>query len=155
CADDREKDLSPRQLRALSALRADDPAVKLEWHGSQRLPRLILGQLTRPSTLPADLVASDLMPRVADVFGFNPQEIGSPRETRSDGGLHIQYDQVYQGLPVYNAGMLLHMRADGAVSAVSGLYLPSLAVSPVPTVAANEAATVVKRISGAAEEGIS
>lgn len=57
------------------------------------------------------------------------------------GGTHVKFDQRYQGLNVYGAQVVVHMKSTG-ITAVNGDYVPAINVSTTPKVSAARAAEV-------------
>jgi Zn-dependent metalloprotease len=55
------------------------------------------------------------------------------------GGTHITYKQVYQGLPVFGAQLKTHFDASDNLTVVSGTFIPVIDVNPTPTRSAAEA----------------
>lgn len=61
------------------------------------------------------------------------------------GERHLRFTQVYQGLPVWPAGLSVHLDAQGTVTLVDGAYVPTPAgVAAQPAVTADEAAKLAK-----------
>jgi len=59
----------------------------------------------------------------------------------SIGGTHVKFDQRYQGMRVYGAQVVVHMKSTG-ITAVSGDYVPAINVSTTPKITAARAAEV-------------
>lgn len=57
------------------------------------------------------------------------------------GGTHVKFDQRYQGLNVYGAQVVVHMKSTG-ITAVSGDYVPAINAGTNPKVTAARAAEV-------------
>ncbi|HEV2905336.1 MAG TPA: M4 family metallopeptidase, partial [Pyrinomonadaceae bacterium] len=57
------------------------------------------------------------------------------------GGTHVKFDQRYQGLGVYGAQVVVHMKSTG-ITAVNGDYIPAINVGTTPKVSAARAAEV-------------
>ncbi|MGB7921693.1 MAG: M4 family metallopeptidase [Pyrinomonadaceae bacterium] len=58
------------------------------------------------------------------------------------GGQHLTYKQVYNGVLVFAGELKTHFDADGNLYAVNGNFIPEISVNPTPSRAANEAAAV-------------
>jgi Zn-dependent metalloprotease len=69
--------------------------------------------------------------------------------TDAVGLKHLSYGQVYQGVEVFAGLIRVHFDAQGRISAVNGVFVPNLALSPVPLLTAAEAnALAVDRVTG-------
>ncbi|PAP77887.1 M4 family metallopeptidase [Rubrivirga marina] len=61
-------------------------------------------------------------------------------DTDGLGATHVRFAQTYQGVPVWNAEVLVHLDRDGAVYAVNGTYQPTpRGVGVTPTLSAADA----------------
>lgn len=59
----------------------------------------------------------------------------------SIGGTHVKFDQRYQGLKVYGAQVVVHMKSTG-ITGVNGDYVPGVNVGTTPKVSASRAAEI-------------
>lgn len=76
-------------------------------------------------------------------FGLlNPnQELKFAKEQRDlQGGAHLTFDQIYNGVPVFAAVLKTHFNAAGELRAVNGVTIPDIQLSTIPTRTAAEAA---------------
>ncbi|MCX5642815.1 MAG: M4 family metallopeptidase [Candidatus Omnitrophica bacterium] len=55
------------------------------------------------------------------------------------GHQHIRLDQTYQGIPVINSQIILHVNKDGAVYRANGQYTPDINISITPSVSPEQA----------------
>ena len=79
------------------------------------------------------------------VFGITnaANELGAGRLAKDrQGGTHITYKQVYQGLPVFGAELKTHFDAAHELTAVNGTFIPGIQVNPRPSRTAEQAAKV-------------
>lgn len=79
------------------------------------------------------------------VFGITnaANELGAGRLAKDrQGGTHITYKQVYQGLPVFGAELKTHFDAAHELTAVNGTFIPGIQVNPQPSRSAEQAAKV-------------
>lgn len=141
--------LESRQQEALTRIQKNASDLAIDWHENTALalPRLISGELTKPTTQPPTAIAENALLDVQDVFGIQLQDLSNARVSGGEGGAHVEYDQTYRGRPVYNAGIMIHIRGDGVISAITGLYLPDINVSTEPTVSKEKAAEAAVRSS--------
>ncbi len=64
----------------------------------------------------------------------------------SRGYSHLRYSQSYRGIPVWGAGLILHLDERGAVSSMDGKYIPSPAgLQPTPRIDSTRAVAVARR----------
>ncbi|MEI6498149.1 MAG: M4 family metallopeptidase, partial [Actinomycetota bacterium] len=97
------------------------------------------------------IAARSLVNQVGPAFGVSdPQnELVEDRRTRTLAGTAVRFRQQYLGVPVLGGELAVAVRADGAVSSVSGEAVPALEVDTAPTVAAGVAADVaVREVAG-------
>ncbi len=59
--------------------------------------------------------------------------------TDTTGTTHVKFDQAYQGLKVFGAQLIVHMKARG-ITAVNGSFVPNIKISKTPKVTAAKAA---------------
>ncbi|MBX3734998.1 MAG: M4 family metallopeptidase [Verrucomicrobiae bacterium] len=81
----------------------------------------------------------------------NPEEeLRKTRETRDElGHTQVRYEQRYEGLPVWPAGLTVHMDRAGHTHLVTGAYVPTPAgLEVVPRLASAEAAELARRRIG-------
>jgi Zn-dependent metalloprotease len=63
-------------------------------------------------------------------------------KTDQTGMTHLDYEQVYAGVPVYAALLKAHFDRAGALRTVNGVFVPGINVNPVPTLGAADAGQV-------------
>lgn len=61
-------------------------------------------------------------------------------DTDSVGMQHLNYQQVYQGVPVFAAILRVHVNAENALTAANGVFVPHIAVNTVPALNSDAAA---------------
>lgn len=77
------------------------------------------------------------------IFGLESPDtqLAAPKVARDkQGGTHLTYKQMHQGVPVFGGELRTHFSAAGELTAVNGTFIPGITVSPVPTRSAEEAA---------------
>lgn len=77
----------------------------------------------------------------------NPaEELRLLRVEQDDMGLsHVRLDQLYQGVPVFAAQVIVHMNGQG-ITAVSGLFVPGIELDTTPTLSAAASATIARNV---------
>jgi bacillolysin len=77
------------------------------------------------------------------LFGLNSAsaELGAARVDKDlQGGTHLTYKQVYQGVPVFGAELKTHFDAADNLVAVNGTFVPGIELNTSPTRSAEDAA---------------
>jgi Zn-dependent metalloprotease len=76
------------------------------------------------------------------------RELVFNRKTKDAIGMtHVRMNQVYRGVPVYGAEVIVHFAPGGRkVRAVNGKFIPYLTLNPKPTVASDSAIAIVRDI---------
>lgn len=107
------------------------------------------GYLTAPASGDALTVALDYLKDNAAAFGLTAADLNrtvvTDRYTSSDTGTtHLYMQQTYNGLPVADATISIHVAADGqivsaAANFVRNLVHPATNTPPVPTISASDA----------------
>jgi len=96
--------------------------------------RALRGDLTPPSPEAPREIAERFLAGQAARFGMKHglADLRLSRGVESPAGRHFRYEQVYHGLPVFDAGAEVHLAADGRVFLARNDYAPGidLAVSP-------------------------
>ncbi len=80
--------------------------------------------------------SAQFMRQYGSTFGITDaaSELGAARvEKDRHGGTHLSHKQVYQGLPVFGAEIKTHFDAANNLVAVSGTFVPGIAVDTKPT----------------------
>ncbi|HNT78295.1 MAG TPA: M4 family metallopeptidase, partial [Anaerolineae bacterium] len=58
------------------------------------------------------------------------------------GAMHVEYVQVYQGVPVFASSLRAHFDKDGQLTAVNGVFIPKVGVNTTPALSADQAAEI-------------
>ncbi|WP_452222423.1 M4 family metallopeptidase [Lacinutrix salivirga] len=71
------------------------------------------------------------------------------QNTDSYGFNHLNYQQHYNGVPVFDAKLKFHFNKDGKITAINGNVIPNIKVNPIPTInsssAKNKAIEVINK----------
>lgn len=150
-----DKRKQPRDPAAIQRLMADTGgAARVSHHGATGAARFARVAPGRPGGLlrgaaPAangqDMQArtEEFLGRYGSIFGIADQKAElSLRKTESDpqGGTHLSFKQVYRGVPVFAGELRSHFNAAGELTAVNGIFVPDIALNPVPSRTRDEAA---------------
>ena len=87
--------------------------------------------------------AADFLERYGTLLGVSdPSSELVARQTRVDGygGIHVSYEQMHRGVPVFAGLVRVHFDAAGRLTAVNGTFVPQIAVDARPTWGADAAA---------------
>ena len=87
------------------------------------------------------------------IFGIENirEELQIARSNESkDGRSRVQFQQMYQGLPVINSGYLVARNAEGAIHYVSGDYYPDIQVNTSPRLRARDVVDITQSDLGGA-----
>jgi len=146
--DDKEPP-SPEQLGALGEIsRRVDGRVRADFNPLNGTLRLLFARgsfLSEPSLDPPRTVARDFVLGYADLFALSPEFVSGLVESRlfkneNSGITHVQYEQQYEGLKVFQSTVRIAVTAEGRVLTVSGDYYPELSLpSTAPALSEEEA----------------
>ena len=142
-------------LFALSALVVAVPTAGAARPASEPLRAKPGGFLTapsdeRPATIALDYVRAH--PRTFELDGNDVDGLRLTRAYRSGGGdVHLQWEQLYRGIPVFGPGLRANVAADGQLINVGEGALPDPGVSSVdPRLSALDALLAAARAANAA-----
>jgi Zn-dependent metalloprotease len=128
---------------ALAAL----PSAKVA--GAEKdFPFMITGKLGTASGAVQGLAAADAhsrvsnaLPGIAAVFRLNASDLVAKRSRVDEQGVtHIRYGQTKNGLPVVNEELIVHVAADGTITAANGTARDGEIVSSKPSISGDAAA---------------
>lgn len=123
------------QLRRLEAFVAARPNVRYElnrFSGATRSLVPTIGFLTEEtSELPAEEIAALFLEREVELLGLLPEDLAEMElrdrvVSRKTGTTHLYYRQRYQGVPVYNGQLQIHIAKDGRVLMLTNDFVPNL-----------------------------
>ncbi|MCB0166979.1 MAG: peptidase M4 family protein [Anaerolineae bacterium] len=130
-----------------------DPEI--DWDAETGVPTFITGKF------PADLSiqgqtssldqAYDFFNRYGNLFQMKDPaaELALLNTTDADGS-HIRFQQMYEGIPVWGAQLLVHSQ-EGQLTAVNGHYQPGIDLDPTPVLTAAQAETIAREHLGVAQ----
>jgi hypothetical protein len=133
---------------ALDALRASAPGrVDADRAADWSRVHAVRGMLAAPGPEAPRAIADRFLSRHAALFGSHPDlsDLVLAQVRESPAGRHFRFGQTHRGLPVFDAGIDVHVRRDGAVFLVHNRYAPGLELDPHPAVAAADAARLARR----------
>ncbi|MGH9798601.1 MAG: hypothetical protein ACRD5D_10645, partial [Candidatus Polarisedimenticolia bacterium] len=139
--------------QALQALRAGAPGkVEADWNAGGSRLTTVRGMLAAPGPEAPRAIADRFLSRHAALFGSRPDlsDLMLAQVRESPAGRHFRFGQTHRGLPVFEAGIDVHLRRDGAVFLIHNRYAPGLGLDTRPGVAAADAARLARR--GSADE---
>jgi len=146
--DDKEPP-SPEQIGALDEIsRRVDGRVRADFNPLNGTLRLLFARgsfLSEPSLDPPRAVARDFLLDQADLFALSPEFASGLIESRvfkneNNGITHVQYEQQYEGLKVFQSTVRIAVTAEGRVLTVTADYYPELSLpSTAPALSKEEA----------------
>ncbi|MFA5802459.1 MAG: M4 family metallopeptidase [Thermoleophilia bacterium] len=139
------------QENATGSTLAGGQQAMVRWDVDTGVPSFITGRITPPAAASQQDAALSFFDANKDVFRMNSAaaEFAFSRvEGDSLGMTHMHMAQVYQGIPVYAAGMAVHFNADGTIAAVNGRYVPEIKISIEPQVTADKAVSQTQETYG-------
>lgn len=137
------------QLRVRSEKGAD--ALKVH-EGPYGMPRYMTGNLSeaRPAGRSLEAHARQFLTARSALFPLQGGEL-SLKETTYDvaGGAHLDFVQRFQGVPVYNGNIVIHMDNQGIVRGVTSNAAGNLRLNTTPTLSATDIYAQISELVGA------
>lgn len=136
------------QRAALSRLQSSGANVSIAWNEANATPAYLAGRLAVPgyrNTFASPREAAigyisenRILFRLTDpVSELNPLKV----EHDNLGMTHVRLQQMFKGLRVVGAQMIVHFAADGSVSSVNGRYSPTPQIETTPGISAHLASS--------------
>ena len=156
------------QSEALARLAtASGGSAQVSLHSATGAARFVrLAAAMRPSTKARGVAPDDsammassaqFLADYGGLFGITSagSELGVAAMAKDrQGGTHLTYKQLYQGLPVFGAELKTHFDAAGSLTVANGTFVPGIALNARPARTADEAGktaiTMVKASAGRA-----
>jgi vibriolysin len=117
----------PTNMQDIADALAQLPEATVLSQTDDGVPTFVVGEMAKVGAMQSDdAVASDLALRpsltpVLAVFLLDNDDLVLRKmNVDEDGGRHFRYSQVFQGLPVIGADLVVHVDVKGAVHAVNG-----------------------------------
>ncbi|HWO24397.1 MAG TPA: pre-peptidase C-terminal domain-containing protein [Kofleriaceae bacterium] len=125
------------------------PEAEVLQYSADGVPQFVVGELGKIAAEPAaGLTASDAslraaLPAILKVFRLENKDL-QLRKVNVDevGGRHYRYDQVFGGLPVVGADLVVHVDAKGAITGINGTARGDLSPSLGATAVARSTGNV-------------
>jgi len=125
--------MDTRQKHLVDKLRLRDAALRLSWNEELKAPAIITGALSEPfdggSAKMFEKAALELLDDLKPLFRIRePAEELKLTNQSSDsaGNVTLAFKQVYQGIPVYGAGVRIQFGTDKAVNRIMNKYVPGI-----------------------------
>lgn len=129
--------------------------VKIRWNRRTGSPRSIRGILTDPAEGTAQEIARQFLAENRELFGIRADvsDLQYVQITERRGIRHVKFHQVYHGLPVFGAEVIVHIDQADRVQMVNGEYCSEIEVNTttetISKTAAIQAVLAVLEIEGA------
>ncbi|HUD72494.1 MAG TPA: M4 family metallopeptidase [Dongiaceae bacterium] len=127
----------PARAQAILDLRADAAGpVTLRMSPDGARLDSARGALTGPTLEAPQQAAESFLARHAGVWGARPDlaDLVLDLSRVSPAGTHFRYRQTFEGLPVFDAGVDLHLSGEGAVYLLHNRFEPGLALDTTPRI---------------------
>ncbi|MCE2029967.1 extracellular metalloproteinase [Sessilibacter corallicola] len=132
-----QKAPSALQMQAINAMRQQSPNLMTTFSefGATRTLTNAMGNLTGPSANAGNpnAVARAFVNRNMNLLGLVPSDVRAMQVTdvveSISGVTHFYFGQTFNGVPVYNGQMQVHVTKAGAISHVNNGFIPELAKS--------------------------
>jgi len=134
--------------------------VKIRWNSRTGSPRSVRGLLTEPAEGTAQEIARQFLAENRELFEIREEvsDLQYVRTTERRGIRHVKFCQVYHGLPVFGAEIIVHIDQADRVKMVNGEYCPGIEVDtvthPISKTAAIDAVLAVLEIEGSAPSDV-
>jgi Zn-dependent metalloprotease len=117
----------------------------------------VKGDLMRSSrATSASAKSADFLNQYGSIFGLKDANAELKLKEQKDdaqGGKHLTFRQVYNGVPVFAGVLKTHIDSDGNLTAVNGAIIPEINLNPNPSKTASEAAAAaLGKVTGDLEE---
>ncbi|HXF05790.1 MAG TPA: M36 family metallopeptidase [Blastocatellia bacterium] len=114
------------------------------WMGGVRHLFSLTTFLSRPSSEPPASIARRFLSENADLFGLDTEAIDRLRLVRNyltehNGVRHLAFQQVKDGIEVFQSDLRVHLMPDGQIISVSGHYDPDVEAELEPRLAPEDA----------------
>jgi len=116
------------------------------WDEATGVPRFLSGRIPSPPGPDAEAIARGFLRRYKNLYKMRDPdaELSTLRVATDRIGMdHVRFQQVYQGLPVFGAQMITHLRGK-EITSVNGAYIPEIEVSVEPALSGEEAIEIAK-----------
>jgi len=114
---------------------------EIRWSKKTDLPRTMFAGVTKKKYPGEGRQAARVF--LADhsrLFGFaNSKQLQYKKTRTNDGIQHVTYNQMVDGVPVYEAQYQVHIRPNGRVDMANGIYYPDIDISTSPSISKAQA----------------
>jgi len=108
--------------------------------------KTLRGKLSLPYPGAPEDAAKKFLKDNSAVFQMDPEikdlQIESIKESLV--GYHVQFNQIFGSLPVFNGGIEIHLEKDKSVFLVHSYYLPNIKISTLPVLSEEDGVQIVK-----------
>lgn len=133
---------TPQQAAALDQFLSQHPNAVARWDRSGGGPDVIYGFASEPSSLDAEAAARQFIASQPDLLGVTDPStlsLDSGRSRQALGGHLIRFNQVHEGIRVYQSGIGVVLDGQKRVRALSGPYYRDIDIDTTPTFTAAQA----------------
>ena len=139
----------PTTITAIQELQNQSNArIRVVWDKDLKRVRTLDGKLSESLAGTPQEAATQFLKRNGRAFHLN-SELTDLRTTEirdtGGGGKKIKYEQVYEGLPIFDGGIEVHIAADNSIDLVHNYYVPGLSISVNPILPETHAVQIGKQ----------
>lgn len=138
--------MNERQVYLLDKMKLRDAALRMSWNEALDVPAVITGVLSEPFSGVGARVPEQAALEFLDDWKqlFRMQEPAGELQLTNHtsdaaGNVALAFKQVYQGIPVYGAGIRVQFGTDKAITRIMNKYIPGIRANVQPRIAAEEA----------------
>ncbi|HUT02966.1 MAG TPA: M36 family metallopeptidase [bacterium] len=141
------------QLDYLDSLTAQRP-VAVQFSEKTGSPRSVSGRLYWAKRADESLVAREAIDRFGQLYSIRPSEdaLTLVKTSRSYSYSHYRFEQEYEGIPVWRAGLSVHIDGAGVVRRLNGEFYRGIHCATEPLLTAQDAEDVALSFLSPSEE---
>ena len=138
--------MDKRQMYLIDKMKLRDAALRLSWNEELEVPAVITGVLSEPFFG----VGAGITEQAALEFLNDSKQLFRMQEPATElkltshasdaaGNMTLAFKQVYQGIPVYGAGIRVQFGTDKAITRIMNKYIPGIQANVQPQITADDA----------------
>ena len=130
---------------------ADESGKSVDYYSENGVMRHLNFEWTGQAGQSPQEVLSDFLNEYVDLFNITDidQQLRLVETSQtSDGGTTLQYNQIYNGIPVYGAEMMFHISASGVLDWYEGVYISNLSMDTSGSINEQQALETIKEYLG-------
>jgi Zn-dependent metalloprotease len=93
-------------------------------------------------------IAGDFLTRMGASLGLQGDDLTLTSSKRSLAGVHLRYQQVWRGIPVFAHEVLVNVKNDGAISSVVSDFVSIIDLPTIPSLTSEQAISAAENAAG-------